>query len=178
MALLVHKFLQSGYPKYFEPFLKPRDSVYRTCRSQSDGMLLEVAHFASIYKSKKHFGHSFAYNAPRIWNDQPDDVHSVRALSSSRKKLKSVSLCKNILNLVFGSYLGHSLWQQPLQCSSNDLCFLALCTLESVNRWRLSSVKVLLELELDSHQGALLKMYVFYLHLKHDRGTAVCVSSM
>ena len=66
MALLVYKFLHSGHPKYFECFLKPRHSVYRTRRSQSDGMLLEVPHFASIYKSKKHFGLSFAYDAPRI----------------------------------------------------------------------------------------------------------------
>ena len=51
-ALLVYKFLHSGHPKYFEPFLKPRHSVYRTCRSQSDGVLLEVPHCASIYKSK------------------------------------------------------------------------------------------------------------------------------
>ena len=40
MALLVFKFLHSGYPKYFEPFLKPRHSVYRTRRSQYDGVLL------------------------------------------------------------------------------------------------------------------------------------------
>ena len=40
MALLVYKFLHSGYPKYFEPFLKPRYSLYRTHRSQSDGVLL------------------------------------------------------------------------------------------------------------------------------------------
>ena len=29
-ALLVYKFLHSGHPKYFEPFLKPRHSVCRT----------------------------------------------------------------------------------------------------------------------------------------------------
>ena len=64
-------------------------SVYRTRRSQSDGVLLEVPHCASIYKSKKHFGHSFAYDAPRIWNDLPDDVRSAKSLSSFRKKLKT-----------------------------------------------------------------------------------------
>ena len=47
-ALLVYKFLHSGHPKYFEPFLKPRHSVYRTRRSQSDGVLLEVPHCASL----------------------------------------------------------------------------------------------------------------------------------
>ena len=80
MALLVYKFLLSGYPKYFEPFLKPRHSVYRMRRSQSDGVLLEVPYFASTYKSKNYFGLSFAYEAPRIWNDLPDDVHSAKSL--------------------------------------------------------------------------------------------------
>ena len=75
-ALLVYKFIHSAYQKYFEPLLKPRYSVYRTGRSQSDGVLLKVPHFASIYMSKKHFGLSFAYDAPRIWNDFPDDVRS------------------------------------------------------------------------------------------------------
>ena len=72
VALLVYKFLHSGHPKYLEPFLKPRHSMYRTRRSQSQGVLLEVPHFASIYKSKKQFGLSFAYDAPMIWNDLPD----------------------------------------------------------------------------------------------------------
>ena len=84
LACLVYKFLHSGHPKYFEPFLKPRCSVYRTRSSQSDGVLLEVPHCASIYKSKKHFGHSLAYDAPRIWNDLPDDVCSAKSLSSGK----------------------------------------------------------------------------------------------
>ena len=90
VALLVYKFQHSGHPKYFEPFLKPRHSMYRTRRSQSQGVLLEVPHFASIYKSKKQFGLSFAYDAPMIWNDLPDDVRSAKSLSSFRKKLKTL----------------------------------------------------------------------------------------
>ena len=50
-AVLVYKFLHSGNPKYFEPFLIPRHSAYNTCQSQSDGMFLEVPHFASVFKS-------------------------------------------------------------------------------------------------------------------------------
>ena len=46
-ALMMYKFLHNGHPKYFEPFLKPRHSVYRMRRSQSEGVLLEVPHFAS-----------------------------------------------------------------------------------------------------------------------------------
>ena len=87
-AVLVYKFLHSGIPKYFEPFLIPRHSTYNTRHSQSDGMFLEVPHFASVFKSRKHFGLSFTYDAPMIWNDLPDEVHSANSLASFRSKLK------------------------------------------------------------------------------------------
>ena len=86
--MLVYKFLYSGNPKYFEPFLIPRHSAYNTHRSQSDGMFLEVPHFASVFKSQKHFGHSFAYDVPKIWNDFPYEVCSANSLASFRSKLK------------------------------------------------------------------------------------------
>ena len=94
-ALLMYKFLHRGYPKYFAPFLKPRHSVYNTRKSQDDGVFLEVPHFApSVYKSPKHFGLSFAYNAPKIWNDLPDDVWSATSLHSFRKKLKTYNFAQ------------------------------------------------------------------------------------
>ena len=88
-AVLVYKFLHSGNPKYFEPFLTPRHSAYNNCRSQSDGIFLEVPHFASAFKSRKHFGLSFAYDTPMIWNDLPAKVRSANSLASFRSKLKS-----------------------------------------------------------------------------------------
>ena len=76
-ALLVYKFLHNGYLKYFAYFLKPRHSVYNTCKSQADSVFYEVPYFAtSVYKSTKHFGLSFAYNAANIWNDLPDKACS------------------------------------------------------------------------------------------------------
>ena len=87
--MLVYKFLHSGNPKNFDPFLIPRHSAYNTRRSQSDGIFLEVPHFASVFKSRKHFGLSFAYGAPMIWNDLPDVVRSANSLASFRSKLKS-----------------------------------------------------------------------------------------
>ena len=71
-ALLVYKFLHSGYPKYFVPFLKPRHSVYNTNKCQSGCVFL-----------------SFPYDAPKIWNDLPDDAHSATSVHSLRKKLKT-----------------------------------------------------------------------------------------
>ena len=50
--------------------------MYKTIRSQYDSVLFGVLHFASIYISKKDFGLSFVYDAPRIWNDRLDDIHS------------------------------------------------------------------------------------------------------
>ena len=60
-AMLVYKFLHSGNPKYFEPFLIPRHSAYNTRRSQSDGIFLEVPHFGSIFKSRKSYLFGKAY---------------------------------------------------------------------------------------------------------------------
>ena len=88
-AVLVYKFLHSDNSKYFEPFLIPRHSACNTRQSQSDGMFLEVPHFASVFKSPKHFGLSFTYDAPMIWNDLPDGVCSANSLASVRSKLKS-----------------------------------------------------------------------------------------
>ena len=88
-AVLVYKFLHSGKPKYFEPFLIPRHSAYKTHQSQSDGMFLEVPHFASVFKSQKYFGLSFAYDAPMIWNDLSDEARSTNSLFCFRSKLKS-----------------------------------------------------------------------------------------
>ena len=53
-----------------------------TSISQSDGVLLEVPHFASMYISKKYFGLSFANDASMIWNDLSDDVYSAKSLHS------------------------------------------------------------------------------------------------
>ena len=42
-----------------------------------------------VCAATKHFGLSFAYDTPRIWNDLLDDVRSARSLSSFRKKLET-----------------------------------------------------------------------------------------
>ena len=72
---------------YFEPFLIPRHSAYSTRRSQSDGVILKVPH--SVFKSRKHFGLSSAYDEPTIWNDVPEKDRSANSLASFRSKLKS-----------------------------------------------------------------------------------------
>ena len=69
-ALLVYKYLHTNCPKYFSPFLKVRQCAYNTRLSQTDGIILHVPQYQpSIYKSTKQFGLSFAYDAPKIWNE-------------------------------------------------------------------------------------------------------------
>ena len=87
-SLLVYKYLHTNCPKYFSPFLKVRQCAYNTRLSQSDGIILNVPQYQpSIYKSTKQFGLSFAYDAPKIWNELPDDVRSATSIASFRKKL-------------------------------------------------------------------------------------------
>ena len=89
------KYLHTNCPKYFNPFLKVRQCAYKTWLSQSDGIILHVPQYQpSIYKSTKQFGLSFAYDAPKIWNELPDDVRSATSIASFRKKLKAYLFCQ------------------------------------------------------------------------------------
>ena len=52
--------------------------------------MLEVPQcIASVHKSTKHFDFHFAYDAPNIWNDLPDNVCSPTSLFYFIKTLKS-----------------------------------------------------------------------------------------
>ena len=66
-ATLVYKFLHSGSPSYFQPFLSLCSCSYSTRRSHPDHQYLTVPPFcSSVFKSVKHFDHSFAFDAPKI----------------------------------------------------------------------------------------------------------------
>ena len=75
-ATIVYNFLKSGDPKYFKCFLNPRKSfVYNTSSSQMNGEVLKVPQFiSSVHKSTKQFLSSFAYDAPKLLNELPDDI--------------------------------------------------------------------------------------------------------
>ena len=49
---------------------------------------------SSVFKSVKHFDHSFAFDAPKIWNELPHDVHCAASVASFRKKLKTYLFTK------------------------------------------------------------------------------------
>ena len=94
-ALLVYKYLHTNCPKYFSPFFKVRQCGHNTRLSQSDGIILHVPQYQpSIYTSTKQFSLSFAYDAPKIWNELPDDVRSATSIASFRKKLKAYLFCQ------------------------------------------------------------------------------------
>ena len=94
-ATLVYKFLHSGSLSYFEPFLSFSSCSYSTRRSHPDRQYLTVPPFhSSVFKSVKHFGDSFAFDAPKISNELPHYVRSATSVASFRKKLKTYLFAK------------------------------------------------------------------------------------
>ena len=89
MATLVYKFIHTGFPKYFAPYLSTYHNTYNTRRSQSVTNFLNVPKFQpTIDKSTKQFGFSFAFDAPTVWNSLPEDIRASPTIASVRKKLK------------------------------------------------------------------------------------------
>lgn len=87
---IVHKFLQSGLPKYFSPYLNFYTSSVNTRRSNPSKRYLRTHPFSSCtLTSKVQFNHSFAYDAPDLWNSLPDEVRLQSSYLSFRNKLKS-----------------------------------------------------------------------------------------
>ena len=96
--------------KYFSPFLKIRQCAYNTRLNQSDGIILHVPQCQpSIYKSTKQFGLSFAYDAPKIWNDLRDDVRSATSIASFSKKTQVIPILPSLSSLV----IFHRIWRSP-----------------------------------------------------------------
>ena len=94
-ATLVYKYLHSGSPSYFTPFLSLSSCSYSTRGSYPGHHYLTVPLFrSSVFKSVKHFDRSFAFGAPKIWNELPHDVRSAASVASFRKKLKTYLFAK------------------------------------------------------------------------------------
>ena len=94
-ASLVYKYLHSGSPTYFQPFLSLSSCSYSTRCGHPDHQYLTVPPFRpSVFKSVKHFDHSFAFDAPKIRNELPHDVCSATSVASFKKKLKTCLFAK------------------------------------------------------------------------------------
>ena len=88
--VLVCKYLTTGQPKYFAPYLSLYKSAMNTRRSNPKNLFLQVPHYCvSIHKSKVHFNNSFSYDAPKLWNDLPHDIPSAPNLSCFKSRLKT-----------------------------------------------------------------------------------------
>ena len=142
------KFLHCGYPKYFAPFLKPRQSVYNTpkaklmvCSLRSPTLPRQYISLLSILASvllmmRQRFG--MICLMMYVW-----PLLSTHSEGSSNP----ISLHKRIHpNFCFPWFLSMALTLAMSQVY--DYCFLlCLAYLESVFRWRLGTIKILLELE-------------------------------
>lgn len=90
ISVIVYKTLQSGEPKYLKEFLHPYASSKNTRRSNPDKKFLITFNFdRKLHSSTHQLSHSFAYSAPRLWNDLPFDLRSAETLASFRKNLKT-----------------------------------------------------------------------------------------
>ena len=95
LATLVYKFIHTGFPKYFAPYLSTYHTTYNTRRSQSVANFLNVPKFQpKIHKSTKQFDFSFAFDAPTVWNSLPEDIRASPTIASFRKKLKTYLYAK------------------------------------------------------------------------------------
>ena len=103
-ATLVYKYLHTGFPRYFAPYLSSYSSSYGNRRSQSGGNFLVIPKFySSVHKSVKQFGNSFAFDSPTVWNSLSDEIRASPSLASFRKHLKT--------------YLYYGYWTQILECT-------------------------------------------------------------
>ena len=105
-AKLVYKFLQRG-SSYFELFLSLSSCPYSTRHSRPDRQYLTVPTFhSSVFKSVKHFGHSFALRLLRSGMNSlmmstvqhPTDKSS--KLTCLQKPIRHSLLCHSCVSLV------------------------------------------------------------------------------
>ena len=95
LATLVYKFIHTGFPKYFAPYLSMYHNTYNTRLSQSVANFLNVPKFQpKIHKSTKQFGFSFTFDASTVWNSLPEDIRASPTIASFRTKLKTYLYAK------------------------------------------------------------------------------------
>ena len=124
--VLVYKYLTTGQPKYFAPYLPLYKSAMNTRCSNPKNLFLQVPSYcASIHKSKVHFNNSFSYDAPKLWNDLPYDIHSAPNLSSFKSRLKPTYFRNHSHHSFLLPNTGPPLWERLGTClMSYDLCLM------------------------------------------------------
>ena len=135
-ATLVYKFLHSGSPSYFEMFLSLSSCPYSTRHSHPDRQYLTVPPFhSSVFKSVKHFGRSFAFDAPKIWNELPQ-------LPPSERSSKLTCLQKPICHSLPRHPCVSLVWPGHVLGVMLTALFYVQMRLRVHQWWRLSAIKV------------------------------------
>ena len=94
--VLIHKYLTTGKPKCFAPYLSLYTSAVKTRHSNPDKMFLKVPLYSlSVHKSKVHFNKCFSYDTPKIWNDLPLEIQTAPTLSCFKRRLKTYQFQKS-----------------------------------------------------------------------------------
>ena len=108
---LVYTLLQRGSPSYFGPSLSLSSCSHCTRHSHHDRQYLAVPPFhSSLYKSVKHFGHCFAFDAPKIWNDLPTNVCNATSITSFTKRVQNLPVCRSLSTIASRSPLSSLVW--------------------------------------------------------------------
>ena len=113
--VLVYKYLTTGQPKYFAPYLPLYKSAMNTRRSNPKKLFLQVSHYcAAIHKSKVHFNNSFSYDVPKLWNDLPRDIRSAPNLLCFKSLTKNLPISE-IISTIISNY-GSTPWVRLGTC--------------------------------------------------------------
>ena len=87
---IVHKYLFTGLPTYFQHSLVRYSCSVNTRRSEGTKLYLTKPAFDHrIHKSKTHFDNSFDVDAPGLWNDLPCHVRVSESHLIFRSRLKT-----------------------------------------------------------------------------------------
>ena len=70
----------------------------------------------SVYKSRKHIGHNFAYDIPKVWNELFDDVYfATSTFGLIKKKVHVPTIVSNLVCVSVGVTFSMSMNQRTLE---------------------------------------------------------------
>ncbi len=88
--LLTYKALNTQSPVYLHSYLHRYKCAYSTRLSNPNNITLDVPYYNyKVHKSYVQLRNSFAYSAPRLWNNLPLAVRSSPSLGVFRGRLKT-----------------------------------------------------------------------------------------
>ena len=164
LATLVCKYIHTGFPKYFAPYLSTYHTTYNTRRSQSVANFLNVPKFQpTIHKSTKQFGFPlFGIHFLKTFVHHP----LLPLLERSSKPISTHILLSSFSVMA-------SPWCWPISVPGLWIYILLLscCALESTTQWRLSAIKVEFELEFNSN-------FTFLFKTKCSTPKQICMYSL